>query len=185
VKRFLVRGPDGRPLSEQSERLTDDGRGSLHVTNERSAEWCSGCHRPVTDLAEWRGLCDLCRCRQCCVHCLSHCDVCSRRLCGHCRRGFAGPPVLTVCVVCQDRLLHRQVLQDQQAEFENEVTRHRLFHQDQALRLNHERLQLTAHLQAARLGLNRTSPFMRIVKVGRWTGITLYKVVRYALHPLR
>jgi hypothetical protein len=154
VRRTLVRDPAGRPLSVQSERVTDDGSGSIQQTAERTARWCSGCRRPVTELSELRGVCDHCRSRGCCVHCLSHCQVCARRLCGHCRHGFAGPPALTVCAACQRRLLHRQLLQDRQtlfeqdlsrfrllqqdqhATFEQELARHRLFQQDQALRLN-------------------------------------------------
>ena len=167
VRRNLVRDPAGRPLSMQSERLTDDGRGAVQQTTERTAHWCSGCHRPVAEISELRGVCDACRARGCCVHCISQCAVCSRRLCGQCRRGFAGPPTLTVCVVCQERLLHRQLLQDQQTTFEQDLARHRLFNQDQALRLNYERTYLMAQLQAARLGLNRVWwPIWVIRKVG-------------------
>lgn len=154
VRRNLVRDASGRALSLQSERVTDDGMGSLQQTSETTAAWCSGCRRPVAELAELRGVCDWCRSRGCCTHCLSQCQMCSRRLCGQCRRGFAGPPTLTVCAVCQQRLVHRQLLQDQQVEFERELARRRLFQQDEALRLNYERLRLMAHFQAARLGLH-------------------------------
>ena len=182
-KRFLVRDPRGRALSTQSERLTDDGRGWLQLTSERTAEWCSGCRRPVTELSELRGICDGCHSRGCCVHCLSQCQVCSRRLCGHCRRGFAGPPALTVCATCQQRLVERQVLQDQQTAFEQELARHRLFNQDQALRLNFERTNLMAQLQAARLGLNK-KPHL-IMRVVGGVGWTLTKVVEHARRTLR
>lgn len=171
VRRTLVRDPAGRPLSVQSERVTDDGSGSLQQTTERTAHWCSGCGRPVTELSELRGTCDHCRSRGCCVHCLSHCQLCARRLCGQCRHGFAGQPALTVCTTCLRKLIRRQLLQDQQAAFtqelarlrtlqqsqhaifEQELNRHRLFQHDQALRLNFERTYLMAQLQAARMGL--------------------------------
>lgn len=182
VRRSLVRDPAGRALSMQSERLTDDGHGSVHHCSERTAGWCSGCRRPIEDLSQLRGLCDWCRTRGCCVHCLSQCQVCSRRLCGRCRRGFAGPPLVTVCTICQARLIHRQLLQDQQIAFEQELARHRLFNQDQALRLNFERTQLMAQLQAARLGLNRVWWPLWILR-GVWS--MLKTVVQYAWRASR
>ncbi len=182
IRRNLIRDPSGRPLSIQSERVTDDGRGLVQHTSERTAGSCTGCQRPLHDLAEFRGICDWCHARGCCLHCISHCQVCSRRLCGHCRRGFAGPPVLTVCSHCQQRLVQRQILQDQQILFEQELSRHRLFNQDQALRLNFERTHLMAQLQAARLGLNKV---WWPIWVGRklWGASTA--VVSYARRTLR
>jgi hypothetical protein len=156
IRRELVRDWAGRPLSMQSERVTDDGAGALQQTSERTARFCSGCRRPVENLTEFRGVCDWCHTRGCCVHCVSHCQICSRRLCGHCRLGFAGPPSLTVCATCQHRMIGRQVLQDQQVEFEREMARYRMFQQDQALRFNYERTYLMARLQAARMGMNLT-----------------------------
>lgn len=182
VRRNLVRDPAGRALSMRSERLTDDGRGSLQQTSEQTAAWCSGCRRPLTELSELRGVCDSCHTRECCVHCLSHCEVCSRRLCGHCRCGFAGPPPLTVCASCQEQLIHRQILQDQQTAFEQELARHRLFNQDQALRLNFERAEVAAQLQEARLNQGRVWwPIWVLQRVG--SGVVT--VVKHALRTLR
>jgi hypothetical protein len=162
IRRNLVRDANGHPLSLQSQRVTDDGTGSVQYTSEMTAQNCSGCGRPVTDLSELRGVCDWCHTRGCCVHCLTRCQVCSRRLCGRCRCGFAGSPALTVCPVCRNRLVHRQMLQDEQAAFAQEVMRHRLFTQDQALRLAFERNYVSAQLQAARLGLRWGKPrFLR------------------------
>ncbi|HYE20292.1 MAG TPA: hypothetical protein VEA69_17725 [Tepidisphaeraceae bacterium] len=166
----------------RSERLTDDGRGALHQTAEQTAQWCRGCGRPVADVGELRGTCDWCGTGGCCVHCLARCEVCSRLLCGRCRCGFVGPPALTVCWNCQARLAHRQVLQDQQAAFENELARHRLFNQDQALRLNFERTHLSAELQAARLGLDKVWWPVWVLKVA---GRGVMKVVRYAWRAVR
>ena len=185
VKRVLIRDSAGRPLSVQSEHVTDDGNGGVQSTSERTASFCSGCRRPVTDLAELRGICDFCRVRECCIHCMHQCQLCSRRLCGVCRRGFAGPPVLTVCEICRQRLIQRQVLQDRQSEFERAVIRHRMFHQDQALRLNEERLQLAAQLQAFRLGVNKRTRIQRVLHAIGWIIGIFVKVVRYAVNSLR
>lgn len=183
VRQFLVRDPAGRTLSGQSERVTDDGKGLVRLTSERSAGWCSGCRRPVTELSELRGICDWCHTGGCCVHCLSQCQVCSRRLCGHCRRGFPGPPAITVCAICQQRLIQRQLLEDEQSEFEREVTRHRMCHQDLSLKLMHERMQMTAKLQTDRLGLNKTTLLGHILHGVRWTAVALFKVVCHAVDP--
>jgi len=95
----------------------------------------------------------------------------------------AGPPAFTVCEICQQCLIERQVVQDQQLEFEREVTRHRLFNQDLALKFAHERMQWAAHFQAARLGLIRRSPLGYVLLGVRWTAVTLFKVVRYVSNP--
>jgi hypothetical protein len=194
VRRNLVRDPSGRPISVQSERVTDDGRGLLQQTSERTAAWCSGCRRPLADFSDARGVCDWCHARGCCVHCLSQCQVCSRRLCGHCRHGFAGPPVRTVCGACHQRLLHRQLLQDRQAAsvqelarhqaaLAHELARHRLYQQDEALRLHRERTYLMAQIQAARYGLSlrRERPLKRVVRA---VGNVLRTVVRHAWRGL-
>jgi hypothetical protein len=91
--------------------------------------------------------------------------------------------MLTVCAICQQRLIQRQLLEDEQAEFDREVTRHRLCHQDFALKLLHERMQTTANLQAARLGLSLTkrSFFGHIIDGVRWTVVSLFKVVKYVI----
>jgi hypothetical protein len=182
IRRNLIRDAAGRPLSVQSERLTDDGRGSLQQTSERTSQRCGGCSRPITDLDELRGTCDCCHTRGCCIHCVSHCEVCSRQLCGHCRRGFAGPPALTACAICQQRLLQRQELQDQHSAFEQEMARHRLFHQEEALRLNFEKARLAAEFQAARLGLNKVSWPIWVLQRLWWV---LKAVVCYVWRHLR
>jgi hypothetical protein len=185
VKRFLIRDPAGRPLIQQSERVTDDGGGNLQSTSERTASFCTGCRRPITDLAERRGLCDGCRDHECCVHCLSQCHICSRRLCGQCRRGFAGPPAVTVCENCRQRLMQRQLLADRQSEFEQAVIRHRMYCQEQALRLDEQRLQLAAQLQVFRLGLNKRTRLQRVLHVVGWFFKLLAKALRYAVNPFR
>jgi hypothetical protein len=78
-------------------------------------------------------------------------------------------------------LIQRQVLEDEQAEFDREVTRHRLCHQDMALKLLHERMQATASLQAARLGMTKRSFFGRVLHGVQWTAVSLFKVVKYVV----
>src|SRR2546425_282416 len=143
-----------RTIAEQSERLTDDGAGRLQMSTERSARWCTGCRRPITDVAEFRGICDYCHQRECCVHCISKCAVCSRRLCGHCRKGFAGRSALTACAACLGHLTERQILEDrlaaQQTAFDRYEAQQRLINQVEALRLNAERMRIMERFQAAR-----------------------------------
>jgi hypothetical protein len=59
-----------------------------------------------------------------------------------------------------------------------------MFHQDQALRLNEERLRLAAELQAARLGQNKVTILRRILRGIGWIFRMCFKVVRYALNHL-
>lgn len=162
VKRFFVRDHNGRLIALQSEHLRDDEAGQLFVTHERSAVRCTGCQAAV-EFAEQRGRCDVCRSRGCCIHCLSRCGVCSRQLCGHCRRGFAGPPALTVCSECQRQLGQRQQfvehVQRQQHAFDNAVTRQRLGYQARALQLAAQRQDAMQQFLRARLGLNRVHWF--------------------------
>jgi hypothetical protein len=78
-------------------------------------------------------------------------------------------------------MIHRQALNDQQIAFEQELARHRLFNQDQALRLNYERTRLNAELQAARMGLNKVWWPVWVVKKGWWLGSTVIQNARQLL----
>lgn len=155
TKRFLTADRLGHVLSSNSERLTDDGHGHLNVTTRRIAAWCSGCHRPLTDMEQRRGRCDYCRLRTCCDACEVRCQVCSRRLCGDCRRGFVGQTWMTVCPICLVRLRQRQVFQDQllvrKVVFERQMLRQRELARLQALNLQAAQVRVMAQLQAARL----------------------------------
>jgi len=159
IKRFITRDPRGRPLAVQTERLSDDGQGRLQLRTERSAGWCSGCHRPVADLAELRGICDSCRACGSCVHCLVTCQLCGRKLCGRCRRGFAGPPPLSVCPRCLLRLHERQVMEHRMAFQQQWLERQRMVQQERAriagLNLAAQRLRIFGQVQAARLAFQR------------------------------
>jgi hypothetical protein len=156
-RRYVTRDGRGRPIAVRCERVTDDGLGNARLVSEQRAKTCSGCFRPVVDLSETRGLCDWCHARECCVHCVATCEVCSRRLCGHCRLGFAGPPGLTVCEACYRRLEYRQMVDDQlqaqQTAFDRQVAQQRLLNDIESLRLAADRLHFSNHFQAAKLGL--------------------------------
>jgi hypothetical protein len=173
-KASITRDPSGRTIAEQSEHLSDDGQGNVRVVSQRSTARCGGCRRVVADFTELRGVCDWCRMRGCCVHCISQCRICSRRLCGHCRCGFAAPATaLTVCPVCQHRLTLRQGQQDRQMmrrqawldrlamerlAFERELACRRQSNETQALRLRAQGLCWATQLQTARLRLGAGLP---------------------------
>jgi len=113
LKRFLVTERSGRVLDSNTEHLTDNGRGRINLTTRRTAIRCPNCQRPVTDITKLRGRCDYCRTQTCCENCETKCKVCSRRLCGRCRRGFMGQSsVITVCPICLNHLRQRQAFND-------------------------------------------------------------------------
>ena len=165
LKHAATKDRYGRTLAYSSERLTDDGAGSVNVVSRQSALWCPGCHRPVRDIDEFRGWCDYCRRRGTCVHCEARCQNCSRRLCGFCRRGFAGNAVVTVCPTCQAHLHQRQAFQDRvllrKSAFDRRMVLQREWTRIQALRLQGFRFRAQAQLQAARLGMARQQTAMR------------------------
>jgi hypothetical protein len=101
--------------------------------------------------------------------------------------GFAGPPALTVCALCHNRLTQRQTLQDelemQQAAFDRQVAEQRLLIQMEGLRLAADRLHLSANMQAARLGLNRAPPLWRRMLALTFMG--LGKGFRYVFQRFR
>ena len=155
LKRFLVTDRLGRVVSSNSERLNDDGRGRVNFTNRRVVLWCPSCHRPITDVAELHGNCDYCRVRKCCSRCETACRICSRRLCGSCRRGFVGDNVFTVCPICLVRLRQRQMFKDQilmrKFALQSQILRQRERTRMEALRLQAARARMMGQLHAARL----------------------------------
>jgi hypothetical protein len=185
LRRYVTRDPAGQPISVQSERLTDDGAGRLQLNSEKEARWCSGCRRPVVELSELRGVCDYCHIHECCAQCASKCEVCSKQLCGYCRQGFAGPPTLTVCAACRQRLIQRQTLQDQrmmeQAAFDRQMAQQRLLNQVEGLRLASERMHLMARFQAARLGLGRKTKLQWTIYLLRQTAVKAFKGCQYVV----
>jgi hypothetical protein len=185
LRRYITRGPDGRPIAYQFERLTDDGEGRLQLQNERTARFCSGCWRPVVELSELRGFCDWCHSRQCCVHCVSRCQVCSRQLCGSCRRGFGGPPPRTVCAACRQYLAERQEMEDQlseeQTRFDRHVAHQRLLYQAEALRQADERMQLMARFQEARLGIGKKTKLQWVLHLVGVVAVKIFEGMRYVI----
>lgn len=158
LKRFLVTDNHGRVVLSNSERLNDDGRGRTSVTNHRVAIWCHSCRGPITDVSELRGKCDFCHIRTCCARCEATCRICSRRLCGQCRRGFVGNTVFTVCPKCLVRLHQRQIFHDQilmrKFALQSQILRQRERTRIEALRLQAARARMIGRLQAARLSNN-------------------------------
>lgn len=184
-RRYITHDAFGAPLTKRTERLRDDENGNLRLSERQLARRCSGCLRHTLDLAELRGVCDSCGIRQCCVHCVSRCGICSRQLCGQCRTGFVGDRQFTVCATCNRGLLNRQRLTDQlnleQHTFDCWLARQRLLHQAEALRLNERRLQLAEQSQAAKLGTNRRTPLQIAVSIVRFTGGKVFSYVQRAL----
>lgn len=113
LKRFFVTDQSGRVIDSNTEHLTDNGRGRINHTTRRTAIRCPNCRRPITNINKLRGRCDYCRSQSCCDNCETRCKVCSRRLCGRCRRGFVGQSnIITVCPVCLSNLRQRQAFND-------------------------------------------------------------------------
>ena len=113
LKRFFVTDQSGRVIDSNTEHLTDNGRGRINHTTRRTAIRCPNCRRPITDINKQRGRCDYCRAQTCCDNCETRCKVCSRRLCGRCRRGFVGQSsTITVCPICLSHLRQRQTFND-------------------------------------------------------------------------
>ena len=171
-RRTLTRDRHGRTLDTSVERLSDDGRGRLNLSVQRTAIWCTGCHRPVQDLNELRGRCDSCRARGICARCESRCQACARNLCGRCRRGFAGHSTMTVCPICLVRLQRRQLyidqLQARQMYAQRRSFIHREWLRNQHLRLQLARMRLQGRIAAMR---ERNRIMLTLLKRnphGRW-----------------
>lgn len=147
-KRFLVTDQTGRVLDSNTEHLTDNGRGRINLTTRRTAVQCPNCRRPITDINKQRGRCDYCRVQSCCENCETRCRVCSRMLCGRCRRGFVGQSnIITVCQICLNNLRRRQAFNDRLLIQKNRSQR-QIMHQREVARLR--ALQLQAASMSAR-----------------------------------
>jgi len=179
MKRFLTVGRTGNVLGGNTENLVDDGRGRISFTARRLAGRCPSCRRPITDVAQQVGRCDYCR-RGFCDHCATRCQVCARRLCGDCRRGFVGRTWMTVCPICLVRLRQRQAFQDQllmrKVAFERQMLRQRELTRLQALNLQAAKARVMAQLQAARL---RMTGQMAMIREMNRLNMALAKARRY------
>ena len=113
LKQHLITSPHGKVINRNTENMTDNGRGRLNYITRSTAVYCPNCRRPVTDINKLRGKCDICRIQSCCENCETKCRVCSRRLCGRCRRGFVGQSsIITVCPIYLNHLRQRQAFND-------------------------------------------------------------------------
>ena len=140
-KRFLVTDQSGRVLDSNTEHLTDNGRGRINLTTRRTAVRCPNCRRPITDINKQRGRCDYCRTQSCCENCETRCRVCSRMLCGRCRRGFVGQSsIITVCPICLNNLRRRQTFNDRLLMQKNRYQR-QIMYQREVARLRALQLQ--------------------------------------------
>jgi hypothetical protein len=164
-KRRIIVGRTGRAILGNSERLIDNGRNRLYYTHRQVAIYCPSCRRPITDVSELTGRCDYCRIKTCCAHCEKHCQVCARRLCGNCRRGFVGSRIITVCPICLVKLRQRQHFEDQmlvrRAAIQNWALRQRQINHINALRLQAARSRMIGQIQASRIRTNGQLALLR------------------------
>lgn len=141
LKQHLITSQNGKVLNRNTERLTDNGRGRLNLTTRSTAIQCPNCQRPVTDINKLRGRCDICRVQNCCENCETRCKVCSRRLCGRCRRGFVGQSsIITVCPICLNHLRQRQAFNDRLL-IQKIRSQRQIMHQREVARLRGLQLQ--------------------------------------------
>lgn len=162
-KRYIIRDVAGRPIAIRYERVNESETGDVEFDDERFGRPCTGCGRFVFELAERRGVCQVCRQRECCENCAGHCGVCRRLLCSACRCGFAiGENSIAVCVDCRSMLADRQRVKEEReqlaAQFERQVRQQQLIHQVESLRHTIQQNQLNLQLQAARVGLRFAPP---------------------------
>ena len=154
LKQHLITSQNGKVLNRNTERLTDNGRGRLNLTTRSTAIYCPNCQRPVTDISKLRGRCDICRIKSCCENCETRCRVCSRRLCGRCRRGFVGQSsIITVCPICLNHLRQRQSFNDrlliQKIRSQRQITHQREVAKLRALQLQAAGIRSRNQIQIA------------------------------------
>lgn len=154
LKQHLIMSPHGKVLTRNSENMTDNGRGRLNYITRSTAVFCPNCRRPVTDINKLRGKCDICRIYSCCENCETRCRVCSRKLCGRCRRGFVGQSsIITVCPVCLNHLRQRQAFNDrlliQKIRDQRQIMRQREVARLRALQLQSAGMRARNRIQVA------------------------------------
>lgn len=177
-KRQLTTDRLGHFRPDNSESIIDNGR-TIHHLVHRHAQWCSSCGRRIIDDHDLRGFCDYCRQRRCCSLCETHCKICSRRLCSHCRRGFVGNSVLTVCPVCLAKLNQRQRMQDEIMVRKIALQRHLLLQRErtriEALKLQAAKARLMAQLQYSRLSSSHRLALLREVNKVKLALVNLWQ----------
>lgn len=108
TKQFVTTDPRGKVIAYNVEHLSDDGRGRTTVVNRTIQARCRGCCRSIAVDDASTGLCDCCGRGKLCGACTCVCQVCSRRCCRRCRRGFVwGRTPINACPGCFARLNRR------------------------------------------------------------------------------
>lgn len=156
IKRSLTIDESGQVIRSDTERLNDSGQGQLNLTTRQMVLRCRSCNSPVTDVNGFRGRCDICRTRDICGNCGSKCQVCSKNLCGHCKRGFVtNGATFTVCPTCSIALYQRQIAIDRmllrKLQLQQQHLRQRECYLMQNLQLQTARLRMNGRLQAQKI----------------------------------
>jgi hypothetical protein len=98
VKRTIRRDDYGNVIHDHVEIIAQNGD-DTNVLSVETFETCPSCLRPIKP-DDPRGLCEFCGMPTC--TCGVACALCSKNLCGRCRRGVLnGADKLTVCTVCK------------------------------------------------------------------------------------
>ena len=156
TKRSIVTDQTGMPITGDSEHLNDDGNGRYNVMTRKQVTRCPNCHRPISDVSELRGQCDICRIRSVCSQCIATCRGCSKVLCGRCRKGFVNNSgTYTVCHSCRILFQHSQAyynrLNMQRLRYERARIQLRERQHMRSLQLNAAKLRAMAKLQAIKI----------------------------------
>ena len=156
IKRSIVTDHSGIPITGDSEHLNDDGSGRYNLTNRKQVTRCPNCHRPISDISELRGQCDICRTKSVCSQCIATCRGCSKVLCGRCRRGFVNNSgTYTVCDSCRILFQQRQAYYDrinmQKLLYERARIKQKERQQLRSLQLNAAKLKAMGKLQAIKI----------------------------------
>lgn len=115
LKRVVQRDSQGAVIHEYAELTVDNGR-DIGVLGVETLERCESCRRPIKP-DDPRGMCQVCGRRTC--SCGVACAVCSRNVCGDCRRGVISAQVrLTVCPICLPKA-ERVIASAQELAIEN------------------------------------------------------------------
>ena len=131
LKEIIVNDPRGKILSRTLEHLADDGSGATRLIRTTTAGRCTGCGHPLLAGDQLSGYCGWCGGGPVCRACETSCQICRRRLCLRCRRGFAwGRTPVVACPSCLRRLnrraLHDQVIAAKKAAIQMALLRQRL-----------------------------------------------------------
>lgn len=161
IKQILTTDESGRVIGSNTERLDDNGRGQLNLTQRRGVTHCPSCNGVIANVEGSRGKCDICRVRDICSNCGSKCQVCSKNLCSRCKKGFVThSATFTVCATCRIALYQRQIAIDR-------MLLRKLQLQRQHLRQRERYLMRNLQLQTARLRMNGRLQARKLIEYRR------------------